>query len=81
MNKYWFRTRKGIKSKDLGWGFIPISWEGVVAYILLFALVILSGIYFNILRATTLQGFYFLFIILALMFVFSSLVKAKTRYG
>lgn len=28
MNKYWFRKRQGIKSKDLGYGFVPISWEG-----------------------------------------------------
>lgn len=28
MVKYWFRKRKGLFSGDLGWGWIPISWEG-----------------------------------------------------
>jgi len=26
--KYWFRKRRGLFSRDLGWGFVPISKEG-----------------------------------------------------
>ncbi|MDD5341127.1 MAG: hypothetical protein PHC97_01680 [Patescibacteria group bacterium] len=79
MNKFWFRTRKGIKSKDLGWGFIPVSWEGIVAYSVLLVLVILFGAYFDILHANTAQGFYFLFSIVILFFAFSVLAKVKTQ--
>lgn len=27
-NKYWFRKRRGILTKDLGFGWRPISWQG-----------------------------------------------------
>lgn len=27
-NNYWFRYRRGLMSKDLGYGFVPISWQG-----------------------------------------------------
>ena len=79
MNKYWFRARRGIKSKDFGWGFIPISLEGVVAYLVLFALVILSGVYFDILHANTKQGYYFLVTIILLFSAFSIFAKLKTQ--
>jgi len=26
--KYWFRKRRGLFSGDLGWGWVPISWQG-----------------------------------------------------
>ena len=28
MTEYWFRKRKGLFTKDLGWGWVPISAEG-----------------------------------------------------
>ncbi len=27
-NKYWFRKRRGILTKDMGWGWRPTSWQG-----------------------------------------------------
>ena len=35
MNKYWFRKRAGLKSKDLGWGWVPVSWEGWLVVVLM----------------------------------------------
>lgn len=34
MNKYWFRKRRGLFSRDLGRGFVPITAEG---YFVVFA--------------------------------------------
>jgi len=28
MSKYWFRKRQGLMSKDMGYGWIPITIEG-----------------------------------------------------
>jgi hypothetical protein len=41
MDKYWFRKRRGIKSRDAGWGWVPITWEG---WLTLIVLIILIGI-------------------------------------
>lgn len=40
MHKYWFRKRKGLKTKDLGYGWIPVSWEGWIITLSMLALVI-----------------------------------------
>lgn len=34
MAEYWFRKRRGLISKDLGWGWIPISKEGWIVTII-----------------------------------------------
>jgi len=39
MNEYWFRKRQGLKSKDLGWGWVPITWEGWALVLLLVVLI------------------------------------------
>ena len=42
MSQYWFRKRRGLFSRDLGWGWTPISLEGwlvVLGMILYFALI------------------------------------------
>ena len=44
MNKYWFRKRRGLFTKDLGWGWIPISWEGWVLIIV--SLLLIVGAFF-----------------------------------
>jgi len=52
MTKYWFRKRKGLFKKsdsplgfDLGWGWVPISWEGwltVIGFVLVVWVLFLS---------------------------------------
>lgn len=46
MNKYWFRKRRGLKSKDLGWGWVPISWEGWLILISMVASIVISAFIF-----------------------------------
>ncbi len=79
MNKFWFRSRKGIKSKDVGWGLVPISWEGVLMGIVLFILVALSAFYFDLANATLSQGLYFLITLLVLLVMFSLIARKKTK--
>ena len=43
MNKYWFRKRQGLKSKDLGWGWVPITWEGWALVLALVAVIFASA--------------------------------------
>ncbi len=44
MTKYWFRKRKGLMSKDMGWGWMPISWEGWAVMIIFIAILLLSSL-------------------------------------
>jgi hypothetical protein len=37
MNKYWFRPKR------LGYGFVPVTWEGVVATLVLLGLILTSA--------------------------------------
>ena len=46
MNKYWFRKRAGLKSKDLGWGWVPVSWEGWLVVVLMIAGVFADSLQF-----------------------------------
>lgn len=41
MSKYWFRKREGLQSKDRGYGWVPITWQGwlVVSFLLVFILI------------------------------------------
>lgn len=45
----WFRKRKGLFSRDMGYGYVPISWEGWVSlavFILgILFLVYITGLY------------------------------------
>lgn len=62
MNKYWFRKRRGLLTKDLRWGWIPISWEGWVTIVVTLALMIGSGFVIDVYsdEATLAQGLLFL---------------------
>ena len=48
MEKYWFRKRRGLFTKDFGWGWMPISREGwlfasgIILYIIVLSLVFLN---------------------------------------
>jgi uncharacterized membrane protein HdeD (DUF308 family) len=47
-NNYWFRYRSGLLSADMGYGFVPISWQGWV-FIFVFIGMIFSYLWvFNI---------------------------------
>jgi hypothetical protein len=44
MSKYWFKKRRGTKSKNLGWG--PTSWEGWFLIIAVLSVIVVSTIVF-----------------------------------
>jgi len=77
MPKPWFRKRKGLASKDHGWGFSPISFEGVAMYLLLLVLVIFLAIHFQIWQATATQGFSFLLSIIFVLIIFSFIARSR----
>lgn len=81
MNKYWFRKRRGLWSKDLGWGWMPITWEGYVVVGLFFILIgvvahstgMLSG------EVSLAAGFMFLAAVLILISFAAIVSRVKTE--
>ncbi len=76
MTKHWFRERQGLLSKDLGWGFTPISWEGWVSTAVLLGVVLLLAYVTKINKnpAILTQGIEFvigLLIVIVLFWVFA----------
>jgi hypothetical protein len=45
---FWFRKRRGLFSPDLGYGWIPITWQGYIAVLLLIAVNAFSVFYFGL---------------------------------
>lgn len=81
MNKYWFRKRQGLKTKDLGWGWIPISWEGWLVILLFFALIGIFGYILGIFKSNvpTSRNFVFLTGLLLLIGVATTISHNRTR--
>lgn len=81
MNKYWFRKRRGLLTKDLGWGWIPISWEGWVTIASALALIVASGFAIGVFsdEATLQQGFLFIAAILAVIGLGALVSHATTK--
>jgi uncharacterized membrane protein YbhN (UPF0104 family) len=79
MNRYWFRKRKGLFSQELGWGFIPISIEGSVCYIILFCLIGFLFFHFNLIDPTFYEGIYFTIALILVLITFSYIAKFKTK--
>jgi len=77
-NKFWFRKRRGLFSKDLGYGWIPISWQGNVTILLFILLNIIGNIYFGFPYAE--NSVVIFFAMLAISFIlFAIIAKFKTR--
>lgn len=77
MKKYWFRSRR------LGYGFFPISFEGWLATFGLFSLILLSAWLNDIWDKNTdsKAGFRFVFDTIVLACVFTALYKDKVEGG
>lgn len=45
-NRYWFRRRRGLRSRDLGWGYVPISREGYLI-VIFFVLAVISAVSYS----------------------------------
>jgi hypothetical protein len=77
--RYWFRKREGLKSKDLGWGYMPISWEGYLAVIVLIGLIIVAFFIFNLVDAKVWQGIGFAITVIILIIGFVFFAKSRTK--
>ena len=77
-NKFWFRKRRGILSKDLGYGWIPISWQGYALIFLVIIINIAGMIYFNF-PYTENSIIKFVVTLILSMIIFAIIAKFKTR--
>ncbi|MBW2998745.1 hypothetical protein KY321_04355 [Candidatus Woesearchaeota archaeon] len=80
-NKYWFRKRKGIFTKDMGYGWVPISKEGVICVVLyvlgiLYIAYDLTGLKGNVAREDLFEFFASMILLLA-VFIFIAAKKTK----
>lgn len=81
MNKYWFRKRQGLRSKDLGWGWAPISWEGWATIILTLFVILIAGYLLGVYSAdiSVFTGALFLLTCLVFILLAAFVSKAKTE--
>jgi hypothetical protein len=76
--KFWFRKRKGLFSKDLGYGWVPVSWEGNITILLFILANIVGNIYFGFPYAEN-SVIKFLFMLGFSMILFAIIAKFKTK--
>lgn len=55
-DEFWFRRRKGIFTKDLGWGYLPINWKGSLSIFIWMLFVVLFAIRFNVFQKVPLKS-------------------------
>ncbi|MBW3020242.1 hypothetical protein KY334_03020 [Candidatus Woesearchaeota archaeon] len=77
--KYWFRKRRGLFSRDLGWGWIPISIEGWICTFVLLILIILSAYDSKLYDESKINVIRFLISLIILLVLFTALAVQKTR--
>ena len=76
---YWFSVKKGSGIRDYGIGFIPLNWQGCVAYLILLGLIILVGVYFDILHTTLIPGLGFVGSVIILLILFRIIARKRTK--
>ena len=79
MKKHWFRPRKGLTSKDRGFGYVPLTWQGITLYIILAVLIVIAGFTFNLFHASLWQGIGFLVTVIILFFLFHLFARTKSQ--
>ncbi len=79
MTKYWFRRRKGLFTKDLGWGWTPISLEGWAVVTITLILIFLSYSFWDIKSAEYGRGIGFLVTLIILIVVSGAISEWKTQ--
>ena len=60
MSKPWFRKRKGLFTKDMGYGWTPISWEGWIVIVIFLASVFSAIFYFDLPSETNARPYHFI---------------------
>ena len=81
MSKYWFRKRQGLFTKDLGWGWVPVSWEGWTVIIGCLAVIILASFSFDLFHGDTtfLQGIGFGIVVIGVIAFGAWISNLKVR--
>lgn len=74
--KFWFRKRRGLLSKDRGYGWIPISWEGNLLITLFVILNVISFYYFVFFKMEYVQP---IIIFTFSIIIFAIIAKLKTK--
>ena len=77
-NKFWFRKRKGLFSKDLGYGWVPISWQGNVTILFFILANIVGNIYFGFPYAENSVAIFFAMLGISII-LFALIANSKTR--
>jgi len=78
-DKYWFRKRRGLFSKDLGYGWVPISWQGYVMTVIFLLILISSSFYFNLYKGGIDSGIKFIILLVVSIIIFALIAKSKTK--
>jgi hypothetical protein len=77
-NKFWFRKRKGLFSKDLGYGWVPISWQGSLTILLFILANVVGNIYFGFPYAENSVAKFFAMLGISII-SFAIIAKFKTK--
>lgn len=79
-NKYWFRKRKGLKSRDMGYGWVPISWEGWLSVGFLVLGILGIMMYFGVFNEQpVIAEIQFLFYVLVWVALFAFFARSKSK--
>ncbi|MBT5021252.1 hypothetical protein HOK51_11365 [Candidatus Woesearchaeota archaeon] len=80
-NKYWFRKRRGLFTRDLGWGYTPVSWEGWTSVIVLVMILLSASLFFSTSGEgmSTIEGVKLLFVLLVIIVAFVIFSETKTN--
>ena len=79
VGKPWFRKRRGLFSPDLGWGWVPITWQGYLAVLLLIVVNVFSVFYFDLALGGSDSVIKFLTVLALSLLVFSLFAIKRTR--
>ena len=55
-NDFWFRRRKGLFTKDLGWGYLPINWQGWASTFIWLLFIGIFAIRFDVFQGTPVKS-------------------------
>ena len=80
MNKYWFRKRMGLFSKDLGYGWVPISVEGGIS-VAVFIIAIVGIAWYNNIWNESVDPWKFVISLVVLIALFSIFCHNKCDYS
>ena len=75
----WFRKRRGLFSPDLGYGWVPITWQGYVMVFLLLAVNAFSVFNFGVVSGEANSILKFLTVLVLSILVFTVIAIKKSR--